>query len=76
MTEAVAPVNDYAFDELGFQVLVFSNALGNVASRKIKEKTGASFLKTEPAKFVDPAYSERELWKLTKESWIAHQGRR
>jgi RimJ/RimL family protein N-acetyltransferase len=73
MTEAVAPVNDYAFDQLGFESLIFSNALGNVASRKVKEKTGALFLKTEQARFVDPTYSERELWELTKERWESHR---
>lgn len=67
MTEAVVPVNDYAFDELGFERLIFSNALGNLASRKIKGKTGAQLIKTEPAKFVDPKYTEREIWGLTKQ---------
>src|SRR6185312_8059826 len=52
MTEAVAPVMDYAFDKLGFEKLVFSNALGNDRSRRVKEKTGARLLRTEPAKYV------------------------
>lgn len=70
MTEAVAPVMDYAFGPLGFETLVFSNALGNDRSRRIKEKTGARFQGTAPRKFVDPLYTERELWELNKDEWV------
>lgn len=69
MTEAVARVTDFAFNELGFDRLIFSNALGNMRSRRIKEKTGARFLGTRPAKFVDPAITEAETWELTKGDW-------
>ncbi len=71
MTEAVTAVNDYAFDQLGFDKLIFSNAKGNVPSQRIKEKTGARLIGVEPAAFVDPQYMERELWELTKEMWQA-----
>jgi [ribosomal protein S5]-alanine N-acetyltransferase len=70
MTEAVTPVMDYAFNELGFEKLIFSNARGNIGSRKVKEKTGATFVRFEPAKFVDSKYTEREVWELTKENWV------
>lgn len=69
MTEAVASVNEYAFDQLGFECLIFSNAKGNTKSRRIKEKTGAKYLRTEEAAFVDPNYTEHEIWKITKEEW-------
>ncbi len=69
MTEAVRPVLDHAFETLGFEVLVFSNAVGNLRSRRIKEKTGARFLRTEPATFVDPFYTEREVWELSRADW-------
>lgn len=69
MTEAVKPTIDYAFGELGFEKLTFDNALGNTASRRIKEKTGARLLRVEAAEFVDPAYTQREVWELTKEEW-------
>ena len=69
MSEAVLPILDYAFTELGFEKLVFSNARGNLKSRRIKEKTGAKFLRTAPAEFVDKAYDEQELWELTREDW-------
>ncbi len=69
MTEAVEPVMDYAFEQLGFDTLVFSNARGNSRSRRVKEKTGARLVRVEPASFVNPAYSEREVWELTKTEW-------
>jgi RimJ/RimL family protein N-acetyltransferase len=70
MTEAVAPVMDYAFTALDFERLVFANAVGNVRSRRVKEKTGARVLRTEPAAFVNPAYHEREVWELTRDAWM------
>lgn len=70
MTEAVAPVMDYAFNNLGFEKLVFSNALGNNKSRRIKEKTGATFIGLRPASFVDPQLTQAETWELTKENWL------
>ena len=69
MTAAVKPVTDYAFYTIGFEVLIFSNAKGNVRSRRIKEQTGAKLIGVEPADFVDPDYSEHEIWELTKEEW-------
>jgi len=69
MTEAVAPVNDFAFDQLGFEKLIFSNAKGNTHSHRVKVKTGARLLGNGAGKFVDPAYHETEEWELTKEEW-------
>lgn len=69
MTEAAEAVTDLAFRELGFDKLVFSNALGNMRSRRIKEKTGARLIGIRPAKFVDSALTEAETWELTKEEW-------
>ncbi len=70
MTEAVAPVTDYAFKVLGFEKLVFSNAVGNTRSRRIKEKTGARLIAVAPAVFVNPQYTEQEVWELTQEEWL------
>ncbi len=69
MTEAVTPITEYAFSALGFEKLVFANAVGNLRSRRIKEKTGAIFIEKQPAKFVDPKYTEHEIWELTKLNW-------
>lgn len=73
MTEAVTPINDYAFGTLGFEKLVFNNAAGNIGSRRIKEKTGARLLYTEPAEFVSPDYTMQEIWELTKEDWYQYR---
>lgn len=69
MTEAVEPVMDYAFDELGFEMLCFTSAVGNPRSARVKEKTGARLIGRKPAEFVDPALSETEIFELTKAEW-------
>ncbi len=69
MTEAVRPIVDHAFSELGFPKLILANAVGNVGSRRVKEKTGARLLGVTPAKFVDPEFTSHELWELTREDW-------
>ena len=69
MTEAVEPVMQYAFEELGFEKLIFTNAVGNTRSARIKEKTGARFICREPAQYVDPTFTEREVYELTKDEW-------
>jgi RimJ/RimL family protein N-acetyltransferase len=76
MTEAVEPVMDYAFDHLGFERLVFTNAVGNTRSGRVKQKTGARLLYTEPATFVDPAFTEHEVYELTKQDWQAFKAAR
>lgn len=73
MTEAVAPVLEYAFMVLDFKTLLFSNAVGNTRSRRVKEKTGAVLLWVQPADYVSPEYTEREVWELTKEQWLASE---
>ncbi|WP_158628929.1 GNAT family N-acetyltransferase [Dyella choica] len=75
MTEAVIRVNDFAFDELGFERLVFANAVGNERSRNVKLRTGARLVGVAPGAFVDPAYTRQEIWELTKEQWLAWRGR-
>jgi RimJ/RimL family protein N-acetyltransferase len=69
MTEATDAVTDYVFDELGFDKLVLSNAVGNVASSRLKQKAGARLLRVVPFDFVDPALRQREVWELTREDW-------
>jgi RimJ/RimL family protein N-acetyltransferase len=70
MTEAVTPVMNYAFSELGFEELFFSNALGNTQSRRIKEKTGAKLTGIRVEVFVDPKFTKAENWHQTKKNWI------
>lgn len=69
MTEAVEATTDYAFDALGFEKLVFANAVGNTRSGRIKEKTGARFVRRENGLYVDPAYREQDLYEITKDEW-------
>ena len=75
MTEAVAPVMDYAFGVLGFEHMLFANASGNPRARRVKEKTGATLLRVEPGSHVDPEITEQEIWKLTAEDWQARKER-
>ncbi len=75
MTEAVVPVTDLAFDALGFEKLILSNAVGNKRSARVKEKCGAHKIGEKASSFVDPALTTSELWELTKESWKAHKMR-
>lgn len=74
MTEAVIRVNDFAFQDLGFDHLVFTNAVGNQRSHEIKVRTGAVLMGVAPAAFVDPAYTEHEIWHLTREDWSRWRG--
>lgn len=75
MTEAVSPTTDYAFNELNFEKIIFANALGNVASRRVKEKSGAKLIGISDAKFVDPQFTKHEIWELTKTEWQALKNR-
>lgn len=73
MTEAMYPIIDYAFHKLGFNALIFANAVGNIASRRIKEKTGCELIDLRPGSFVNPAFTEQEIWRLTPEAWENHK---
>ncbi len=73
MTEAVYPINDFAFETFGYDKLVFANAVGNERSRRIKEKTGCKLVGLIPTEFVDPALTTSEIWELSKEEWILHK---
>lgn len=76
ITETVTRINDYAFNELGFEVLYFGNAVSNIGSRRIKEKTGAICTGIRPFKYVDPSVSGSENWQLTKEAWQEFRNRK
>lgn len=68
MTEAVAAANDYKFDTLGFNVLRASNAIENVSSRRISEKTGMRVIATLERDYVSGTFAA-ELWEITDEEW-------
>lgn len=68
MTEAVEVVNDYWFDVLGMSVLRAPKAIGNVASRRISEKTGMRMVGTEMRDYVSGRFLS-EIWEITAEKW-------
>ncbi|MEO8319328.1 MAG: GNAT family N-acetyltransferase [Bradyrhizobium sp.] len=69
MTEAVAAVNDFAFTTLGIESFYVCNAATNVASRRVKQKTGAEFIG-----YIELAHHDgqtrSEKWRVTRESWL------
>ena len=68
MTEAVIAANDFWFDVLGFDVLRTPKAVGNLASRRISEKTGMRMVATEERDFVSGRLL-CEIWELTADEW-------
>ncbi|MCR9212833.1 MAG: GNAT family N-acetyltransferase [Proteobacteria bacterium] len=73
MSEALVPVMNYAFTKLGFKSMVLSNATRNRRSSRVKKRHGARFVATAPARFVDPTYTEKEIWEITREEWEAYE---
>ena len=73
MTEAVEATLEYKFSNTDMAILLVGNLVGNVRSRRVKEKTGAKFLgvfeRKEPCKGI----THEDRWELTKESWQAHK---
>jgi RimJ/RimL family protein N-acetyltransferase len=68
MTEAVIAVNDFWFDILGFESLRAPKAVGNLASKRISEKTGMRMVGTEERNFVSGRLP-CEIWEITAEEW-------
>jgi len=75
MTEAVAAVNDFAFDVIGLDKLILNNAEGNIGSHRLKEKSGATILEINDAvPYVGGVYRQIR-WTLTREQWHANRER-
>lgn len=70
MTEAVAAVNDFWFDDLGFRVLRAPKAVANIASRRISEKTGMRLIATLDRDYVCGRLPA-EIWEITADEWRA-----
>ncbi len=68
MTEAIVAFQDYVFDVLGQEKLQMSNAQTNAASRRVKQKTGASFVRLAEASFVH-GETVTEWWEITRVDW-------
>jgi ribosomal-protein-alanine N-acetyltransferase len=75
MTEAVAAVQDFAFDVLGLSQLTLNNAEPNIASHRLKEKCGAVVVEiTEEKPHVGGSFRQIR-WILTREQWTANRNR-
>lgn len=73
MTEAVMAVQDWLFFEKGIENLIVVNAVDNVGSRRVKEKSGGKFLRN--GKLMHKSGTDdTEIWEITKESWAKSRG--
>lgn len=73
MTEAVVAGNDYMFDVVGLPLIRSGNAIPNLGSRRIKEKSGARLVEIKKdMSFVEGIFDE-EVWELTAEDWRANR---
>lgn len=69
MTEAVTAVNDWVFAHTPLTELVVYNVASNTASRRVKQKTGAIYLRTIVQDY-HCGESESEVWCTTKTNWL------
>ncbi len=74
MSEAVAAVNDFWFDVLGFEVLRAPKALENIASNRISEKTGMRVVAAIEKDYVCGRLRS-QVWEITADEWHANRGR-
>lgn len=72
MREAVAAVNDFAFDVLGMTELFLNNAKPNAASHRLKESAGAEIVRIEDTDYVGGRFPGVR-WRLTAETWRRHR---
>ena len=72
MTEAVAVVTDFWFNDLGFQTLRVPKAAANIGSRKISESMGMRVVAMEEKGYVSGRLAS-EVWEITAEEWRAHR---
>lgn len=69
MTQAVCLMQDFLFLECSILELYFMNAVENIGSSRIKEKTGATYVGPITFEHLSGG-TDSELWKLTREDWI------
>ena len=75
MTEAIIATQDYMFFERKLETLRVRNNLSNIASRRIKEKTGGVRIGEEEAEFSH-LNEPLEVWEVTRENWAKIRGRK
>jgi [ribosomal protein S5]-alanine N-acetyltransferase len=69
MTEAVATVNAFAFQKLQLESFFVCNVASNVASRRVKQKTGAEFVGYIELKHHN-GQSISEKWIVRRVDWL------
>lgn len=72
MTEAAEAVTAYAFEVLAWPYLDVTNAASNRGSHRIKAKQGFTLLEVVPGEFVGGP-DDKEVWRLTRDAWLARQ---
>jgi ribosomal-protein-alanine N-acetyltransferase len=68
ITEAADRITEYAFETLGWPHLWLINAQGNIPSRRIKQRQGATLVDTIDRQFVS-GLGKAEVWLLRSEDW-------
>ena len=74
MTEAATAFNDFVFDVLGCERLLFINSVLNPSSARIKEKTGARLLGIVQFEHLN-GHPDSQQWELKAEDWKAWKER-
>lgn len=69
MTEAAITVTNFWFDGLDKKVMRFRNAIHNIASSRVKEKNGARLIRHVQKNYMDPEFTQAEVWEITAEEW-------
>lgn len=75
MTEAVAAVNDFAFDVVGLPRLILNNAEPNLGSHRLKEKAGATIIEINDGERYVGGVFRQIRWTLTREQWHGNRDR-
>jgi RimJ/RimL family protein N-acetyltransferase len=70
-SEACVPVTRFWFETLHQPSLTIPKAAGNLASRRISEKSGMTLLRTEPHAFVSGIHPA-DIWHQTREEYARH----
>lgn len=74
MTEAVNVAQDFIFFDLSWDRIVVTNAQHNKGSRRVKEKTGATYLGQCKIEHHD-GDNISEKWEVSRENWAKIRGR-
>lgn len=69
MTEAVTAVNDWVFTHTPLQEMIVYNAAVNIASRRVKEKSGAEYIRTVIEDYHCGQH-DSEVWRIRKDTWL------